>query len=76
MTLIQTSDTLVYTPHQHDQSAVATAVAEHTVLEQSIQLPPLPLKRPLLMVGHGTRNPQGRQTLRSEERRVGKECLL
>ncbi|MGB3765126.1 MAG: sirohydrochlorin chelatase [Phormidesmis sp.] len=63
MTLIQTSDTLVYTPHQHDQSAVATAVAEHTVLEQSIQLPPLPLKRPLLMVGHGTRNPQGRQTL-------------
>ena len=26
-------------------------------------IPPLPLKRPLLMVGHGTRNPQGRQTL-------------
>ena len=63
MTLIQTSDTLVCTPSQHHRSAVATAVAEHTVIAPGIQLPPLPLKRPLLMVGHGTRNPQGRQTL-------------
>ncbi len=28
-----------------------------------IQLPPLPMTRPLLMVGHGTRNPRGRQDL-------------
>ena len=27
----------------------------------SLQLPPLPLERPLLMVGHGTRDSQGRQ---------------
>ena len=27
-----------------------------------IQLPPLPQARPLLAIGHGTRNPQGRQT--------------
>ena len=60
MTLIQTSDTLVYSPNQHQRSSVATAVAEKT---ETIQLPPLPLKRPLLMVGHGTRNPNGRQTL-------------
>ena len=63
MTLIQTSDTLVYTPNQHHRSTVATAVAERTDANSAIQLPPLPLKRPLLMVGHGTRNPQGRQTL-------------
>ncbi len=29
---------------------------------QSIQLPPLPLQRPLLMIGHGTRDQQGRQS--------------
>ena len=29
----------------------------------SLTLPPLPLARPLLMVGHGTRNPKGRQDL-------------
>ncbi|MGF1479739.1 MAG: sirohydrochlorin chelatase [Cyanophyceae cyanobacterium] len=28
----------------------------------SLQLPPLPLKRPLLMIGHGTKDSQGRQT--------------
>lgn len=28
----------------------------------SLQLSPLPLKRPLLMIGHGTRDPEGRQT--------------
>ena len=61
MTLIQTSDTLAYTPSQNTRSAVATAVAPQ--IARQIQLPPLPLKRPLLMVGHGTRNPQGRQRL-------------
>ncbi|MBD2742598.1 sirohydrochlorin chelatase [Coleofasciculus sp. FACHB-1120] len=30
---------------------------------QSIQLPPLPLRRPLLMVGHGTKDEDGRQSL-------------
>ena len=29
----------------------------------NINLPSLPIKRPLLMVGHGTRNPKGRQDL-------------
>ncbi|MEO0886197.1 MAG: sirohydrochlorin chelatase [Cyanobacteria bacterium J06648_10] len=28
-----------------------------------LHLPPLPVQRPLLMVGHGTRNPKGRQDL-------------
>lgn len=29
---------------------------------ESLSLPPLPLQRPLLMIGHGTRDQQGRQT--------------
>ncbi|NEP15375.1 MAG: sirohydrochlorin chelatase [Leptolyngbya sp. SIO4C1] len=29
----------------------------------SLELPALPIRRPLLMVGHGSRDPQGRQTL-------------
>lgn len=29
----------------------------------SLQLPPLPLHRPLLMIGHGTRDEVGRQSL-------------
>lgn len=29
--------------------------------EQSVQFPPLPLQRPLLMIGHGTRDDEGRQ---------------
>ena len=28
----------------------------------SLQLPPLPYQRPLLAIGHGTRNDRGRQT--------------
>ncbi|MGB7415029.1 MAG: CbiX/SirB N-terminal domain-containing protein, partial [Thermosynechococcaceae cyanobacterium] len=28
---------------------------------KDLKLPPLPLQRPLLMIGHGTRNDQGRQ---------------
>ena len=28
----------------------------------SLQLPPLPYARPLLAIGHGTRNERGRQT--------------
>lgn len=30
---------------------------------QNLQLPPLPMKRPLLMIGHGTRDAQGKQAL-------------
>lgn len=33
-----------------------------TALHPSVTLPRLPLKRPLLMIGHGTRDDQGRQT--------------
>lgn len=29
--------------------------------DQSLQMPPLPLHRPLLMIGHGTRDEEGRQ---------------
>ena len=59
MTLIQTLDTLA--PQNESQnSGLSGTVA---VAEKPIQLPPLPIQRPLLMVGHGTRNPQGRQTL-------------
>lgn len=29
----------------------------------NLQLPPLPIKRPLLMIGHGTRDAQGKQAL-------------
>ncbi|MFM2311718.1 MAG: hypothetical protein RLZZ04_994 [Cyanobacteriota bacterium] len=32
------------------------------VNSNSLQLPPLPYKRPLLAIGHGTRNDRGRQT--------------
>lgn len=59
-TLVQTSDTLAYQPSSNACSAIATATSQ---IQQPIQLPPLPLNRPLLMVGHGTRNPNGRQTL-------------
>lgn len=37
-------------------------VNSHHFTQDSLQFPPLPLKRPLLMIGHGTKNPQGRQT--------------
>ncbi len=36
-------------------------VSDHSVLT-SLNLPPLPLQRPLLMIGHGTRDIDGRQT--------------
>jgi len=35
----------------------------HLTLTQSLQLPPLPLQRPLLLIGHGTRDESGRQSL-------------
>ena len=30
-------------------------------LDPKVQLPPLPLQRPLLMIGHGSRDPEGKQ---------------
>ncbi len=39
-----------------------TVNSENGLTLNSLQLPPLPLKRPLLMIGHGTRDIQGRQT--------------
>ncbi len=67
MALIQTSDTL--TPHLHPLAATPLQnLATHSLLREAdqnsaIELPPLPISRPLLMVGHGTRNPRGRQDL-------------
>ncbi len=40
---------------------VDSTKSSHSIA-QSIQLPPLPLQRPLLMVGHGTRDEGGRQS--------------
>lgn len=37
-------------------------VHSNSITHTSVQLPPLPLKRPLLMIGHGSRDLQGRQT--------------
>ncbi|MEO0807981.1 MAG: sirohydrochlorin chelatase, partial [Cyanobacteria bacterium J06643_4] len=45
-----------------EQAPEEQAPEEQTALP-SIELPPLLLRRPLLMVGHGTRNPKGRQDL-------------
>ncbi|MBZ8178713.1 sirohydrochlorin chelatase [Oscillatoria salina] len=38
------------------------ATNSNSFTEKSLQLPPLPLKRPLLAIGHGTRDTEGRQT--------------
>lgn len=50
MTRIQTSDTLI-------------ATSNPIAADIGLTLPSLPIARPLLMVGHGTRNPKGRQDL-------------
>jgi sirohydrochlorin cobaltochelatase len=42
---------------------VTSARALASGIDSDILLPPLALTRPLLMVGHGTRNPRGRQDL-------------
>ncbi|MFK8185462.1 MAG: sirohydrochlorin chelatase [Phormidesmis sp.] len=38
-------------------------IAENSTDSGTLALPSLPITRPLLMVGHGTRNPKGRQDL-------------
>ena len=43
---------------QADRSAI-----NHNAVNSKLTLPALPMARPLLMVGHGTRNPKGRQDL-------------
>ncbi len=50
-----------------DHSASDHSALENLELENSaspiIQLPPLPIQRPLLMIGHGSRDAEGRQSL-------------
>ena len=47
----------------HASPSALQATSKSSVVKDSLKLPPLPIKRPLLMVGHGTRNPKGRQDL-------------
>lgn len=44
-------------------SITSDLIALEQQATQSIQFPPLPLHRPLLMVGHGSRDAEGRQSL-------------
>ncbi|MGI0485062.1 sirohydrochlorin chelatase [Pantanalinema rosaneae CENA516] len=39
------------------------SVSSTSSSQPSLQLPPLPLRRPLLLIGHGTRDDDGRQSL-------------
>ncbi len=48
---------------QSHQLQAAEAKTTELQALTSLSLPSLPLQRPLLMVGHGTRNPKGRQDL-------------
>ncbi len=66
MAFIQTSDTLTTqslsrSRPSENQKATANSAPDDSM--RPIKLPSLPIKRPLLMVGHGTRNPKGRQDL-------------
>ena len=76
MARIQTSDTLTLNslrslseadnPERHPLAASPSdnpAAAPDAAKVFAPSLPPLPVSRPLLMVGHGTRNPRGRQDL-------------
>ena len=46
-----------------DQTTATNSSPKAAEIAQTLSLPPLPIQRPLLMVGHGTRNEQGRQDL-------------
>ncbi|EDX85858.1 sirohydrochlorin cobaltochelatase, putative [Synechococcus sp. PCC 7335] len=66
MAFIQTSDTLTTQFSSLSNLSAAAKVTTNSAPDDSIQpikLPPLSIQRPLLMVGHGTRNPKGRQDL-------------
>ena len=73
MAFIQTSDTLTTRSLSlSDLSAASKTIADsglgnsglgNSNFFKPVKLPPLPIRRPLLMVGHGTRNPKGRQDL-------------
>lgn len=41
---------------------IATSIEKKSNLSIGNNLPPLPLKRPLLLIGHGTRDAEGKQT--------------
>lgn len=43
--------------------APAQGTDDRDTTASALKLPPLPIQRPLLMVGHGSRNPKGRQDL-------------
>jgi sirohydrochlorin cobaltochelatase len=45
-----------------DTSLTQTLLTAEAQGLQSLQLPPLPMQRPLLLIGHGTRDVDGRQT--------------
>ena len=72
MAFIQTSDTLTTqslslnlstVPGHVSTKGTVNSAPDDSSLLQPIKLPTLPIHRPLLMVGHGTRNPKGRQDL-------------
>ncbi|HEY9691933.1 MAG TPA: sirohydrochlorin chelatase [Oculatellaceae cyanobacterium] len=44
-------------------NANSTLITTLTSPTESLQLPPLPLQRPLLLIGHGTKDQEGRQSL-------------
>ena len=54
---------LLTTNSDLDAIAIANTPPDTQAVVNSLELPPLPIARPLLMVGHGTRNPKGRQDL-------------
>ncbi len=67
MARIQTSDTLTFDRAHPLAATPEQNLTTHSILEADhnspVKLPSLPIARPLLMVGHGTRNPKGRQDL-------------
>lgn len=59
-TSLSTHDHLAHRPSGYPSSHHKL---DAITLRSDLKLPPLPLARPLLMVGHGTRNAKGRQDL-------------
>lgn len=59
------SDNLASSHHDDERNPACNSAytPAYTPVYNGLKLPPLPVTRPLLMVGHGTRNPKGRQDL-------------
>ncbi len=57
----EATNTGSHASHKHSNSQSPSDITDGPL--NDIDLPPLPSTRPLLMVGHGTRNPKGRQDL-------------